>query len=69
MSAGGGLMRRFETMILLLGLLPGVLVGPVGIDLPMSVGAVAMSVSTMVVAANAQLLCGIRSRRESSALP
>jgi Cu2+-exporting ATPase len=29
---------------------------PWGIDLPMAVGAVAMSVSTIVVAANAQLL-------------
>jgi Cu2+-exporting ATPase len=29
---------------------------PWGIDLPMAVGAIAMSVSTIVVAANAQLL-------------
>lgn len=29
---------------------------PLGIDLPMSVGAVAMSLSTIIVAANAQLL-------------
>ena len=33
----------------------GVLV-PWGIDLPMAVGAIAMSVSTIIVAANAQLL-------------
>ena len=41
----------------------GVLV-PWGIDLPMSVGAVAMSASTIIVAANAQLLRGLRLRRE-----
>jgi Cu2+-exporting ATPase len=29
---------------------------PLGFDLPMAVGAIAMSVSTIVVAANAQLL-------------
>ncbi len=39
----------------------GVLV-PLGIDLPMAVGAIAMSVSTIVVAANAQLLRGLRLR-------
>jgi Cu2+-exporting ATPase len=43
----------------------GVLV-PWGIDLPMAVGAIAMSVSTIVVAANAQLLRRLRLRRESS---
>ena len=37
----------------------GILV-PWGIDLPMAVGAIAMSVSTIVVAANAQLLRGVR---------
>jgi P-type Cu2+ transporter len=37
----------------------GILV-PWGLDLPMAVGAVAMSVSTIVVAANAQLLRGVR---------
>jgi Cu2+-exporting ATPase len=37
----------------------GVLV-PWGIDLPMSVGAIAMSASTIVVAANAQLLRRLR---------
>lgn len=37
---------------------------PWGIDLPMAVGAIAMSVSTIVVAANAQLLRGLRLRRE-----
>jgi len=41
----------------------GVLV-PWGIDLPMAVGAIAMSASTIIVAANAQLLRGVRLRRE-----
>ncbi|MEO8273328.1 MAG: copper-translocating P-type ATPase [Chloroflexota bacterium] len=40
---------------------------PWGIDLPMAVGAIAMSVSTIVVAANAQLLRGLRLRRDPSA--
>jgi Cu2+-exporting ATPase len=44
----------------------GVLV-PWGIDLPMAVGAIAMSLSTIVVAANAQLLRGLRLRREPGA--
>ncbi len=44
----------------------GVLV-PWGIDLPMSVGAIAMSASTIVVAANAQLLRRVRLRRVSIA--
>jgi Cu2+-exporting ATPase len=35
---------------------------PWGVDLPMAVGAIAMSVSTIVVAANAQLLRGARLR-------
>jgi len=35
-----------------------------GIDLPMSVGAIAMSASTMIVAANAQLLRGLKLRHE-----
>jgi len=35
------------------------------IDLPLSVGAIAMSASTMIVAANAQLLRGPRRRRNS----
>jgi Cu2+-exporting ATPase len=38
-----------------------------GIDLPMSVGAIAMSLSTLIVAANAQLLRGIRFARTRSA--
>jgi P-type Cu2+ transporter len=38
---------------------------PWGIDLPMSVGAIAMSASTIVVAANAQLLRRVRLRRET----
>ena len=42
----------------------GVLV-PWGIDLPMSVGAIAMSASTIIVAANAQLLRRLKLRRES----
>jgi P-type Cu2+ transporter len=36
-----------------------------GIDLPMSVGALAMSASTIIVAANAQLLRGLNLRRET----
>jgi len=35
-----------------------------GLDLPMSVGAVAMSASTIIVAANAQLLRGLKLRRQ-----
>jgi Cu2+-exporting ATPase len=45
----------------------GVLV-PWGIDLPMAVGAIAMSASTIIVAANAQLLRGLRLRRNPVAL-
>jgi Cu2+-exporting ATPase len=41
----------------------GVLV-PWGIDLPMAVGAIAMSASTIIVAANAQLLRRLQLRRE-----
>ncbi len=37
---------------------------PWGFDLPMALGAVAMSLSTIIVAANAQLLRGLRLRRE-----
>ncbi len=37
-------------------------------DLPMSVGAIAMSASTIIVAANAQLLRGLRLRRGPIAL-
>ncbi len=37
---------------------------PWGVDLPMAVGAIAMSVSTIVVAANAQLLRRLRLRPE-----
>ncbi len=40
---------------------------PWGIDLPMAVGAIAMSVSTIVVAANAQLLRRLQLRRPSPA--
>ena len=39
-----------------------------GVDLPMSVGAIAMSLSTIIVAANAQLLRGLRLARSKSAL-
>lgn len=35
-----------------------------GVELPMSVGAIAMSLSTIIVAANAQLLRGVRLGRE-----
>jgi Cu2+-exporting ATPase len=38
----------------------------IGLDLPMSVGAVAMSLSTIIVAANAQLLRQLRLQRETS---
>jgi Cu2+-exporting ATPase len=38
---------------------------PWGIDLPMAVGAIAMSASTIIVAANAQLLRRLELRRES----
>jgi Cu2+-exporting ATPase len=44
----------------------GVLV-PWGIDLPMALGAVAMSLSTIIVAANAQLLRGVHLRPQPSA--
>jgi Cu2+-exporting ATPase len=37
---------------------------PWGIDLPMALGAVAMSLSTIIVALNAQLLRGLRLRPE-----
>ena len=40
-----------------------------GVELPMSVGAIAMSLSTLIVAANAQLLRGLKfARTESAAL-
>ena len=42
----------------------GILV-PWGIDLPMAAGAIAMSLSTIVVAINAQLLRRTRLRREN----
>jgi P-type Cu2+ transporter len=45
----------------------GLLVGW-GVDLPMSIGAVAMSVSTMIVAVNAQLLRRLKLRRPAHAL-
>jgi Cu2+-exporting ATPase len=41
---------------------------PWGIDLPMAVGAIAMSASTIIVATNAQLLRGLRLRREPIAV-
>jgi len=40
------------------------LFAPWGIILPMSIGALAMSISTIVVALNAQLLRGLRLRPE-----
>jgi Cu2+-exporting ATPase len=39
------------------------------LDLPMSVGAVAMSMSTIIVAMNAQLLRGLKLRRETPVAP
>ena len=36
------------------------------VDLPMSVGAIAMSMSTIIVALNAQLLRGLKLRREAA---
>jgi Cu2+-exporting ATPase len=36
-----------------------------GFDLPMSVGAVAMSLSTIIVAANAQLLRGLKLQQDT----
>ena len=42
---------------------------PWGIDLPMAVGAMAMSASTIIVAANAQLLRRVRLRRDTPASP
>jgi len=42
---------------------------PLGFDLPMAVGAIAMSVSTIVVAANAQLLRGVNLRPQGPAAP
>ena len=41
------------------------LLAPIGFVLPMSVGAVAMSLSTIIVAANAQLLRGLDLRKAS----
>ncbi|MGZ8800655.1 MAG: heavy metal translocating P-type ATPase [Aeromicrobium sp.] len=49
--------------VLAIPIAAGLLV-PWGFDLPMAVGAVAMSASTIIVAANAQLLRGLRLRRE-----
>ena len=46
----------------------GVLV-PWGIDLPMAVGAIAMSLSTIIVAANAQLLRRVRLRPDTPRPP
>ena len=46
----------------------GVLV-PWGLDLPMAVGAIAMSASTIIVAANAQLLRRLRLRHEPALDP
>jgi Cu2+-exporting ATPase len=42
---------------------------PWGIDLPMALGAVAMSLSTIIVAANAQLLRRLDLRRDKGAPP
>jgi Cu2+-exporting ATPase len=40
-----------------------------GLELPMSVGAIAMSLSTIIVAANAQLLRGLKIGRDPVSLP
>jgi hypothetical protein len=48
--------------VLAIPIAAGVLV-PWGIDLPMAAGAIAMSASTIIVAANAQLLKRLRLRR------
>jgi Cu2+-exporting ATPase len=45
------------------------LLAPWGIVLPMSVGALAMSLSTIIVAANAQLLRGLELRPSTRAVP
>jgi Cu2+-exporting ATPase len=45
------------------------LLAPLGIILPMSIGALAMSLSTVIVAANAQLLRGLRLRPTAPAEP
>jgi Cu2+-exporting ATPase len=42
---------------------------PWGIDLPMSVGAIVMSLSTIVVATNAQLLRRVKLRRDTPPPP
>jgi Cu2+-exporting ATPase len=42
---------------------------PWGIDLPMAVGAIAMSLSTIIVAANAQLLRRVRLRQKAPSPP
>jgi Cu2+-exporting ATPase len=42
---------------------------PWGIDLPMAVGAIAMSASTIIVAANAQLLRRLQLHRETTKPP
>jgi Cu2+-exporting ATPase len=47
--------------VLALPVAAGVL-APIGFTLPMSVGALVMSLSTIIVAANAQLLRGLRLR-------
>jgi len=54
--------------VLAIPLAAGVLV-PWGFDLPMAVGAIAMSLSTIIVAANAQLLRRVRLRPEDRPTP
>ena len=51
------------------GLVAAGLLVPLGIDLPMAVGAIAMSLSKIIVAANAQLLRRVQVRFEPNPVP
>lgn len=54
---------RARRNVIAIPIAAGVLV-PWGIDLPMAVGAIAMSLSTIIVAANAQLLRRLKLRAD-----